>query len=67
MYDAMGYQNGNQFSTYDVDNDKYSGNCAGSYKGGWWYNNCLYANLNGKNGVKSSQGIRWKNNGYVYL
>ena len=43
--------NGHQFSTYDRDNDRWSGNCAvrghfSTAPGGWWYNSCFYINLN---------------------
>ena len=43
--------NGQKFSTYDNDNDKYRGNCAAQVNnaknnGGWWYNNCWGINLN---------------------
>ncbi|KAK0132489.1 Fibrinogen-like protein 1 [Merluccius polli] len=38
---------GMRFSTYDRDNDNYTGNCAQEDKGGWWYNRCHSANLNG--------------------
>lgn len=38
---------GMQFSSFDVDNDKYSGNCAAEYLGGWWFNICHKAYLNG--------------------
>ncbi|XP_053179502.1 fibrinogen-like protein 1 [Scomber japonicus] len=38
---------GIQFSTYDQDNDNYNGNCAQEDKGGWWFNKCHSANLNG--------------------
>ncbi|XP_031135851.1 fibrinogen-like protein 1 [Sander lucioperca] len=36
-----------KFSTYDQDNDNYKGNCAQEDKGGWWFNKCHSAHLNG--------------------
>lgn len=38
---------GMQFSTYDADNDLHASNCAGVYLGGWWFNYCHHAFLNG--------------------
>ncbi|XP_062571133.1 fibroleukin-like [Saccostrea cucullata] len=36
------------FSTFDRDNDnKQDGKCANRHKGGWWFNDCYYAFLNG--------------------
>ncbi|XP_070712506.1 fibrinogen gamma chain-like [Pempheris klunzingeri] len=40
--------NGMQFSTFDMDNDKYDGNCALQDGSGWWMNRCHAAHLNGK-------------------
>ncbi|WAR22001.1 TL5B-like protein [Mya arenaria] len=44
---SIAYHNNMQFTTFDNDNDKYSGNCAVSYPGGYWYKNCQSANPNG--------------------
>ncbi|XP_062574515.1 ficolin-1-like [Saccostrea cucullata] len=35
------------FSTHDSDADLHAGNCADHNKGGWWYNTCHNAFLNG--------------------
>ena len=52
---------GMQFTTHDRDNDRRSGNCAVVYQGAWWYNNCHWANLNGKylRGGNDCASARW--------
>ena len=37
------------FSTYDSDHDHsgYPNGCSGNFGGGWWYNGCGEANMNG--------------------
>lgn len=59
--DSLNHHRGSAFSTKDRDNDRNSGQCAVSYKGGWWYNNCQHANLNGLylKGSSSYSGVRW--------
>uniref|UniRef100_A0A8C5T0U3 Fibrinogen C-terminal domain-containing protein n=1 Tax=Malurus cyaneus samueli TaxID=2593467 RepID=A0A8C5T0U3_9PASS len=40
---------GMQFTTSDKDHDRFlAGNCASENKGGWWFNRCHAANLNGR-------------------
>ena len=57
-YDAMSYHNGQQFTTYDNDNDKHGGvNCGYNRQGGWWYNSCYHANLNGPHETPSLPGV----------
>ncbi len=35
---GMIYNSGNIFTTFDQDNDaRHNGNCAESYRGGWWW------------------------------
>ena len=45
--DSLTYHNDMGFSTYDKDNDAYSGNCASRFIGAWWYKMCHHSNLNG--------------------
>ncbi|KAL9956234.1 hypothetical protein ACROYT_G037682 [Oculina patagonica] len=62
--DSLSYHRNSAFSTKDRDNDQSSGNCAVSYKGGWWFNSCVIANLNGYyyHGPHSSDhdGVNWR-------
>ena len=52
-YDFMAFHNKYQFVTYDHDH----GNCAFTHQGGWWYNNCYRANLNGPHTLPSTPGV----------
>ena len=45
--DSLSFSHNARFSTYDQDNDSGSGNCASSYRGGWWYHNCAQGKLTG--------------------
>ncbi|XP_072164222.1 angiopoietin-related protein 7-like [Diadema setosum] len=63
--DSLKTQNKMFFTTYDSDNDKFkNGNCAIARYGGWWYNKCTTANLNGRHWTESpddQSGMRWNN------
>jgi len=51
--DAMAYSNGRMFSTYDVDNDPCSCDCASGNGGGFWYTACTHC------GVTGSRNFVW--------
>jgi len=46
--DSLTYHNNMAFSTKDKDNDKWSTNCAASFRGAWWYKSCSWSHLNGQ-------------------
>ncbi|KAM5146508.1 ficolin-1-like [Mantella aurantiaca] len=69
--DSMTYHSGMKFSTMDQDNDQDSRHCAQVFKGGWWYYQCHYANLNGQylpgKHESYADGINWRHGkGYNY-
>ena len=46
--DSLGPRHNNKmFTTKDSDNDEHSENCAILWQGGWWFDNCFSAFLNG--------------------
>ena len=59
--DSLAYSNLSKFSTYDKDNDKSSGNCASSWRGGWWYNDCAQGKLTGDPYTSSTSNryVKW--------
>ncbi|XP_048580027.1 techylectin-5A isoform X3 [Nematostella vectensis] len=73
--DSLCFSNGYKFSTYDQDNDGWTGDgqhCAQMFKGAWWHQACHESSLNGvyRNGSHPSffaDGIIWKSwKGYTY-
>ena len=56
------YHNGHPFSTHDYDNDNNGGNCAQTYGGGWWFNNCHRIHLNG---LRGTVGFMWDGVGHL--
>ncbi|RUS72365.1 hypothetical protein EGW08_019881 [Elysia chlorotica] len=57
--DSLTGHNGFRFSTFDRDYDDVIGNCAYLSHGGWWYNFCHSANINGKWGAGDDRGLAW--------
>ena len=61
--DSLTSHSGRRFSTYDNDNDIFSGvNCAQYYTGAWWYHSCFSSSLNGRyfdTATNNDQGIIW--------
>ena len=56
--DALSYDNGMMFTTYDRDNDRwthsnpiFNNNCAVPVGGGFWYRTCAHSRVNGVRGV----------------
>ena len=67
--DSLTTHNWMMFSTKDKDNDRWHSNCATSYKGAWWYRDCLVSNLNGiyyNSKVIQYDGIIWRKLGGFY-
>ncbi|XP_064553815.1 ficolin-1 [Drosophila montana] len=62
--DSLIYHLNMKFSTPDRDNDNSKGNCASSFKSGWWYYECYMCNLNGQHVNKfvenQNRGIEWR-------
>lgn len=61
--DSFTHSNNAYFSTVDADNDNNGGDCAGTYKAGWWFNSCMTTNLNGvyrKASKKDATEVSWK-------
>lgn len=58
--DSMKRHNNQRFTTKDIDNDEHDAiNCAVAWKGGWWYQKCHHANLNGLYDGIGSEAIVW--------
>ncbi|XP_071487668.1 ficolin-2-like [Diadema antillarum] len=68
--DSLSYHQSMPFTTYDRDNDLAKANCGEVYPGGWWYNSCLYSNLNGRylgpDNEEFARGVTWYEFGGFY-
>ncbi|XP_038061069.1 microfibril-associated glycoprotein 4-like [Patiria miniata] len=69
--DSLRWHKRRPFSTNDRDNDAVSYNCAWSWKGAWWFDNCFHSHLNGPyfpfDHVDYARGVQWKTwKGYYY-
>ncbi|XP_066270701.1 techylectin-5B-like [Branchiostoma lanceolatum] len=74
--DSLNGHDGWSFSTKDRDNDlrdndDLSSSCAKRYKGGWWYGDCHWSNLNGlyhlgthESGADGVNWYHWKGHNY---
>ena len=58
------YHNGRRLTTYDDDNDGYSGNCATYYGHPWWYNSCWSGSFWG--GTSHQEAPYWATSGSDY-
>uniref|UniRef100_A0A2C9KCR8 Fibrinogen C-terminal domain-containing protein n=1 Tax=Biomphalaria glabrata TaxID=6526 RepID=A0A2C9KCR8_BIOGL len=57
--DSLKRQNNSFFSTFDRDNDSFSGNCAIRRRGAWWYKDCSDSNLNGEWANNNLSAVYW--------
>ncbi|XP_034073282.1 microfibril-associated glycoprotein 4-like [Gymnodraco acuticeps] len=70
--DSMSTHNRQKFSTFDKDQDSWTSNCARKFLGGFWYNDCHFANPNGvyrwgADGTIFAIGVSWYTwKGYDY-